>query len=419
MRTHPERLRSVIIDAAVPFSVDSSARAPDSVDRAFKQLFDGCSDDPACDEAYPDLESMFYDLVDAYDETPIRVHFDKPEAVEIEVTGKTLVWTLYQHLYLGQTIPFLPMFIYALEDGGHDLITTFGLTAILSTPTNGMSYSVRCAEETFSDTEASDYPGIHPQISTLMIEYLNNQEACKIWDVESIGEFQPVESDIPTLILSGEFDPITPPEFGNILAGTLSSSHTFTFPGMGHGAFTKHPCPNSIVMDFLEDPSTTPDATCIDDMDTIFTVPAQGGEVAMEPFTDESAGMQAVRPAGWTEVGPGVYMLISEDDDVPTLFEQVRLPDQPLEYQIASWLPTYGIEAFPESIGQPKYNGLTWDLYHFPANMPSLGEMLVDVAIAEHDGRYYFIGLYAPPEKYDDMHEWVFIPALEGLRAYP
>ena len=121
-------------------------------------IFAGCSDDPLCDEAYPDLESVFYDLVDAYDETPIRVHFEAPEAVDIEVTGKTLVWMLYQHLYLGQTIPFLPMFIYSLEDGSHDLITTFGLPALLSTPTNGMSYSIRCAEEIFLDAAAQIIP---------------------------------------------------------------------------------------------------------------------------------------------------------------------------------------------------------------------------------------------------------------------
>ncbi|MCJ7626586.1 MAG: alpha/beta hydrolase, partial [Anaerolineaceae bacterium] len=97
MCDHPERLRSVIIDAPVPFSVDYTARAPESVARAFKQLFESCSDDPLCDDAYPDLESVFYDLVDAYDETPIRVHFEEPEAVDIEVSGQTLVWMLYQH----------------------------------------------------------------------------------------------------------------------------------------------------------------------------------------------------------------------------------------------------------------------------------------------------------------------------------
>lgn len=73
-------------------------------------------------------------------------------------------------------------------------------------------------------------------------------------------------SDVPTLVLSGEFDPITPPEWGQQVANTLSRRFFYIFPGVGHGAATAHECPTEIVHTFVNDPSLEPDASCVGGM---------------------------------------------------------------------------------------------------------------------------------------------------------
>ncbi|NDJ34601.1 MAG: hypothetical protein GYB64_08015, partial [Chloroflexi bacterium] len=76
---------------------------------------------------------------------------------------------------------------------------------------------------------------------------------CRTWDVGAAGsiEDQPVVSDIPTLILAGEYDPVTPPVWGEVAERSLTNDLLLIFPGVGHAAIDSGPCPESIVLDFL------------------------------------------------------------------------------------------------------------------------------------------------------------------------
>ncbi len=77
---------------------------------------------------------------------------------------------------------------------------------------------------------------------------------------------EPVSSDVPTLLLTGEFDPATPPAFAEMAAQTLGRHYLYVFPGMGHtdGFFSL--CWSSIASGFLADPERAPDSSCIAQM---------------------------------------------------------------------------------------------------------------------------------------------------------
>jgi pimeloyl-ACP methyl ester carboxylesterase len=77
---------------------------------------------------------------------------------------------------------------------------------------------------------------------------------------------EPVTSSIPTLIMEGEYDPVTPPSNGMLAAQTLSRSFFFLFPGVTHGVKSSNPCPGTIEQAFLNDPTVRPDASCISSM---------------------------------------------------------------------------------------------------------------------------------------------------------
>ena len=77
---------------------------------------------------------------------------------------------------------------------------------------------------------------------------------------------QPVASEVPTLILSGEFDPITPPAWGFQAAETLEYTYAYVYPGIGHGASVADPCPKRMMVEFLENPQREPEASCIAEM---------------------------------------------------------------------------------------------------------------------------------------------------------
>ena len=90
---------------------------------------------------------------------------------------------------------------------------------------------------------------------------------CDTWQLSAAPPLVagPVESDIPTLILAGSYDPITPPEWSRSVAENLSHSYYYEFPAAGHNVGVDNPCVDNIMVTFLSDPASRPSASCMND----------------------------------------------------------------------------------------------------------------------------------------------------------
>jgi pimeloyl-ACP methyl ester carboxylesterase len=136
----------------------------------------------------------------------------------------------------------------------------------------GMYHSVECGEDMDALTEQDVRDAASPMnialheyiLGSLAIEF----EVCRIWQQDPVPtvQKQPVVSTIPTLVLEGEYDPITPPDNGRLVARTLSKSYFFQFPATGHGVLYTNKCPDAITTAFLSNPAMQPNASCITTM---------------------------------------------------------------------------------------------------------------------------------------------------------
>jgi pimeloyl-ACP methyl ester carboxylesterase len=89
---------------------------------------------------------------------------------------------------------------------------------------------------------------------------------CTAWIIEPADPVvnTPVSSEVPVLILAGQFDPITPSEWGQLAAEALPNSVFYEFPGMGHGVMDGNWCALEIGLSFFDEPAIIPDASCLD-----------------------------------------------------------------------------------------------------------------------------------------------------------
>lgn len=83
---------------------------------------------------------------------------------------------------------------------------------------------------------------------------------------------EPVQSDVPVLILQGEFDVRTPPGNGLVLAEQLERGTLVMVPQAGHEVWTGG-CVSSIAQAFLADPQSAPDLTCLEARQERFSLP--------------------------------------------------------------------------------------------------------------------------------------------------
>lgn len=150
-----------------------------------------------------------------------------------------------------------------------EFYTLFYGESLIDDDSEGMFASVECAEEIpfnqidLAEELAADVPA---EIRAGLLVSIDQQfNDCLIWDVPAAASIEDaaVLSDVPVLLLSGAYDPITPPGWGDVAAASLSQGVHYVFPAIGHGAFQTHPCPTEIAMNFLDAPDLVPEGSCI------------------------------------------------------------------------------------------------------------------------------------------------------------
>jgi pimeloyl-ACP methyl ester carboxylesterase len=270
MQQHPDALRSVILDAVVPPQINFIEHVPQSQERAFDELFRACAADVACNAAYPKLDQVFFQLVDAWNKKPVRIPLTDPQTnttYQAVFDGDMLIDATFQMVYATSLIPALPKMIYDARDGTYTFLSyVYPILLFDRTFSEGMYYSVLCAED--ADFNPADVPleGVRPELAKDARQSAQSfLDTCQRWHVPPLEPIvdAPVTSNIPTLVLNGRFDPITPPAFGQAAAQTLSHSYVFTFANTGHGALIDSPCATSLARAFLADPQRAPDASCV------------------------------------------------------------------------------------------------------------------------------------------------------------
>lgn len=268
MRLFPGDLRSVILDSTVPTQSNLFTALPAVTQHAFNVLFAGCAKDSHCHTAYPQVESVFYQLVTRLNAHPIT--FQDVRYGSIQLNGDGLVNWLFGAMYVTRLIPLLPETIMQINVGNYKLISQYyGYIEFEGGVSYGMYYSVECGEDLAFLKPQDLVTAVNvarPEIRAgLLASLQDSYDVCQSWGVQPVPSVQkqPVSSSVPTLILSGEYDPITPYSNAQMAQRTLSNSFLYRFPATGHGVFYTDNCPDTMMADFLSQPTTKPDAACI------------------------------------------------------------------------------------------------------------------------------------------------------------
>jgi pimeloyl-ACP methyl ester carboxylesterase len=280
MRSFPQHVRSVVLDSTVPPQLKLLTSIPSDTERVFKTLWDGCAKDATCSSKYPNLEQTFYGVYNDLQTNPITFETqdqnpsdDKSgQTFTVYFHGDDLVNLLFTAFYDPLAIPQLPKMIYQLKVRDTSIASSlYGQLIFDSSVAWGMYYSVECAEDVdfvTADQIASAGQAYPAAIRADQVASLQGEiQGCQTWNVGTVStsESQPVSSAIPTLILEGEYDPVTPPSNGDLVAQTLSNSSAFLIPGVGHGVLFNDLsfCATKIAQAFWAAPSSKPDGSCV------------------------------------------------------------------------------------------------------------------------------------------------------------
>ena len=258
LREHPDRVEAVAIDGVTP----TYFRAPSGYARgsqdALDRVFADCEAQEPCKAAYPDLRGDFARLLHGFDAGPIRTFVTQENGakVAVDMHRDDFGYAVRGILYNAPAIAGLPRMIHAAASS-HDVSAFAELywkrdVGIRRAVAMGVHFAVFGTEDVpFIDR------AMIPKLTdgTFLGTYLIDQytAACEAWGNRgTLPEHyhDPVRSNVPVLLLSGYYDPSTPPHVAAEVATHLSNSRHVVVRNESHGA--GFGCAQQLVVDFLK-----------------------------------------------------------------------------------------------------------------------------------------------------------------------
>ena len=277
LRDYPQGIRSVVMDSPLPLEVSYDEESVANILSALDKLFLDCENQMRCNEAYPRLRDRFFQYLVEKSEVPLGVQIDNPSSGSLEtfmLTGKDLI-TVFTSASTGN-ISTVPYEINKLIEGDLSSLRV-RLAQVFEKPAGGagigMRLSVWCSEEhPFNDQSLiARETYAHPELTGLSPAVFD-EKICRIWKVssQSSKENEPVKSDVPILLISGEYDSETPPKWARNMLPNLNHGFHLEIKGWKHTPTTNwgNQCAMEAANDFFNDPTTSPNPECLRDIVT-------------------------------------------------------------------------------------------------------------------------------------------------------
>ena len=287
MQRHPARLRTVAMKGIVPASMAAPADHAAAGDAAWRALVTRCRADAGCAKAFPRVAEEFDALLARLEKTSPIVELpatpSRP-AVRLQATRGLFAEAFRNVLYSPEASAGAPKLVRQLLQGDDRSLaeTVLAVRTLLGGDrlAAGFFLSVTCAEDVpFLPADAAART-----VGTFGGDYRLRQQtrACEVWprgDVPA-NHRQPVRSDVPALLLSGEFDPATPPSGGDAVARGLPRGLHVVLRNNGHPIGSSEGCTGRMIATFIERGSSDGlDTSCAQALPPVpFQLPAPGAD---------------------------------------------------------------------------------------------------------------------------------------------
>lgn len=272
LRRHPKSVRTATLLGVVA----PDERYPLELARSTQTALDGliaeCEGDPACRKAFPKLREETAAVLRQVTAQPVGVQVTNPktgEPFELRLGRSAVAQTLRYMLYSPAGAALVPLQIHLAAQGDWKPLAQSAhfYGGIMTSTSDGYYQSVACAEDVAFIREEQIAPAV---AGTFLGDFRvrKQQAACEGWPTRDLGPEiqQPVVSDVPVLVISGERDPATPASAGEKVVRTLKRGRHLVVADAAHSTrgMEGTDCLTDLMVSFIERGSAEKlDASCI------------------------------------------------------------------------------------------------------------------------------------------------------------
>jgi pimeloyl-ACP methyl ester carboxylesterase len=283
-----EGILAAAIDAVMPLDIRESElywRVAHWYERDLQKMQEICNRQPDCARHYPDISGRVRQAIGSVVNQPIEV-----EVADIEnyPSGKARFFTdiagylPFMFLYEQDNYPGFPGLVYAWADAVVQrdeamfkaIAGAAGMGGAFGGQSQGMANAITCID---GDAEAQARASKKDILEDPVLGAAIGSAA--FWDRRAalcaeLGmqqrppeQYLPVQTDLPSLIIEGDMDPITPPPNAKAILPGFSNATYVEFPFAGHGPSRSVKCAGDMLNMFYDNPSAEPDLACVGEME--------------------------------------------------------------------------------------------------------------------------------------------------------
>lgn len=272
-RQHPAHVRTMTLVGVAPTYLRMPMYHAQAAERALNLLLDECEHDAKCHDTFPQIREDWKKVLANLELSPARVEYKSKDGrtTPVEIARNIFAESIRIFMYGRDQSSRIPLIIHSAASGDFQ---PFLQQAIGPAPidgiADGMYLCVTCAEDVpfIDQAEATKMNANNPFGNYRVFQ---QTRGCGLWPRSEIpvDYREPVRSDAPALIFSGNLDPVTPPERGDEVARYLPNSRHVIMAQAGHGPFglTNLDCFDRLILEFLDKADAKNlDVSCVQEM---------------------------------------------------------------------------------------------------------------------------------------------------------
>jgi pimeloyl-ACP methyl ester carboxylesterase len=261
MRRHPASVRTATLAGVAPPNYPMPLYFARDAQRALDGVLGECAAEPACRAAFPNVAAEAREVFARLAAAPVSATVldpasGEPRTVSLsrDLAAEATRYLLYQPGGASQ----LPAALHAAAQGDFSPLAEFALFGrreIVSSGSLGLYLSVTCAEDL---PRVREQEAVAEARGAFLGEYRYRQQrrACELWPRGNVADdfASPVASQAPTLLLSGEWDPVTPPTQAEDAVKHLPNGRHLLIPHGAHGfdGLIGAECLSKLIAEFIE-----------------------------------------------------------------------------------------------------------------------------------------------------------------------
>ena len=266
---HPQHVRTVTLDSPVPNTLGLGNIFAGNLDSALEAQFALCKESPACKDRMGDPRAELQSVLARLRTNPVPVTYrdgSTGEEITETMTADHVAGLVRMYSYMPAVGALLPQLIREASQGRYANLMALAKMMqgdMADSMSMGMQMSVICTEDAGSMvTRAEDADTV---LGNRMVEAM--AAMCEVWPKgDKPADFNTaLKGGLPVLVLTGEFDPVTPPKYGQeIVNKGLPNARWLDLKGQGHNVIGAG-CMPKLFAQFIEQADAKAlDAKCLD-----------------------------------------------------------------------------------------------------------------------------------------------------------